>query len=393
MDHVALDRPRANDRNFDDEIVEAAWAKAREHVHLRPALDLEHAERIALAQHVIDPRLLARDRRQLPPFAMMRLDQVERLADTGQHAERQHVDLEDAELLDVVLVPFDEGAIVHRAIADGHGLDQRLLGQDESADMLRQMARHADQLAREEEHAAEVRVGKIEPGLGHAIILDLRLHHPPMGRGDRGSDVFRQPHHLADLADCRARAVVDHRRGDPGAVAAIFPVDVLDHLLAPLMFEVDVDVGRLLALLGDEAFEQERVGRGIDRGDAEAIADRAVRRRAATLAQDRRVEASGEGDDVVDGQKIAREVELFDEGELVFQLCHDRIGQSVRPVPRGALPGQLGQIFLGAAAVGDGLAGIFIFEFVEAEVECVGEGAGGRDGVGPAGEQALHFGG
>ena len=58
-------------------------------------------------------------------------------------------------------------------------------------------------------------------------------------------DVFAQPHHLADFADRRARAVVDHGRGDPGAVAAIFLVDVLDHFLAPLVLEIDVDVGRL----------------------------------------------------------------------------------------------------------------------------------------------------
>ncbi len=38
---------------------------------------------------------------------------------------------------------------------------------------------------------------------------------------------------------------MDHGRGDPGAVAAVFLVDVLDHLLAPLMLEIDVDVGRL----------------------------------------------------------------------------------------------------------------------------------------------------
>jgi hypothetical protein len=30
---------------------------------------------------------------------------------------------------------------------------------------------------------------------------------------------------------------------------------VLDHLLAPLVLEIDVDVGRLVAGLGDEALE------------------------------------------------------------------------------------------------------------------------------------------
>ena len=165
MDHVALDRPRPDDRDLDDQVVEAARLQARQHVHLRPALDLEHAERIALAQHVVDLRHLLRDGRQLPALAVMLLDQVEAFADAGQHAEREHVDLEDAELLDVVLVPFDEGAVVHRAIADRHGLGQRPLGQDEAADVLRQMARHADQLLGELHRPLEVRIGEIEPGV------------------------------------------------------------------------------------------------------------------------------------------------------------------------------------------------------------------------------------
>ena len=44
------------------------------------------------------------------------------------------------------------------------------------------------------------------------------------------------------------------------------------------MLEIDVDVGRLLALLGDEALEQQVAGRRVDRGDPERVADRAVRR-------------------------------------------------------------------------------------------------------------------
>ncbi len=50
-------------------------------------------------------------------------------------------------------------------------------------------------------------------------------------------------------------------RGDAGVLAAVFAVDVLDHLLAPLVLEIDVDVGRLVALRRDEALEQEVVPR------------------------------------------------------------------------------------------------------------------------------------
>ena len=79
-------------------------------------------------------------------------------------------------------------------------------------------------------------------------------------------------------------------------------VDVLDHFLAPLVLEVDVDVGRLVALPRDEALEQHAHARGIDFGDAERVADGGVRGRAAALAQD--AARARERDDVVDGEEV-----------------------------------------------------------------------------------------
>ena len=38
-------------------------------------------------------------------------------------------------------------------------------------------------------------------------------------------------------------------RADRGAIAAVALVDILDHFLAPLVLEIDVDVGRLAAVL------------------------------------------------------------------------------------------------------------------------------------------------
>src|SRR3546814_2395683 len=69
-------------------------------------------------------------------------------------------------------------------------------------------------------------------------------------------------------------------------MAPIGLVDPLDDFLAPLMLEVDVDIGRLLALARHEALEEQLVPDRIDRGHAEQEADAAVRRRTAPLAQD-----------------------------------------------------------------------------------------------------------
>ena len=90
---------------------------------------------------------------------------------------------------------------------------------------------------------------------------------------------------LADVAHGGARGSGDVG-GHRGAVAAVLLVDVLDHLLAPLVLEVDVDVGRLVALGRDEALEEQLDAYRVDGGDAEAVADGGVGRRAAALAED-----------------------------------------------------------------------------------------------------------
>jgi hypothetical protein len=58
MDHIALDRPRPDDRDLDDEIVKFARAQAWQHVHLRAAFHLKDADAVALAEHIVDVALL-----------------------------------------------------------------------------------------------------------------------------------------------------------------------------------------------------------------------------------------------------------------------------------------------------------------------------------------------
>ena len=54
--------------------------------------------------------------------------------------------------------------------------------------------------------------------------------------------------HLADFADGAARTIADHGSDEACALPAVTLVNVLDHFLAPLMLEIDVDIRRLAAL-------------------------------------------------------------------------------------------------------------------------------------------------
>ena len=88
----------------------------------------------------------------------MDFQQRERLADAGEHAQAQHIDLEQTERVEIVLVPFDEGAMLHGGVADRNDLRQRPARQHEAADMLGEMAGEADQLLGQLETAREQRI-------------------------------------------------------------------------------------------------------------------------------------------------------------------------------------------------------------------------------------------
>ena len=99
--------------------------------------------------------------------------------------------------------------------------------------------------------------------------------------------ITERAHHVLH----RGRRVVQLRhRGDRRVLPPVMVVHVVEHFFAPVHLEVDIDVGRLGAPVGahfrQESLEQQAVTHRIDRGDAEAVRDRAVGGTAAPLAED-----------------------------------------------------------------------------------------------------------
>ena len=84
------------------------------------------------------------------------------------------------------------------------------------------------------------------------------------------------------------------------------------------MLDVEVDVGRAVALGGEEALEEQVESDRVGLGDTERVANRAVRRAPPPLAVD--VVGAAELHDVVQQQEVAGEAELLDHAELVVDL-------------------------------------------------------------------------
>ena len=57
----------------------------------------------------------------------MAVQQIKRSLDATQHAKRQHINLHDSKVVDVILIPLDEGPVLHRTFGDRNGLVQAAL--------------------------------------------------------------------------------------------------------------------------------------------------------------------------------------------------------------------------------------------------------------------------
>ena len=217
----------------------------------------------------------------------------------------------------------------------------------EPADVLRQMPRETPERRPAPAPGAAV-ARSTEPSGSKPASRSRSAHHlttvPPL------HDLGEPPHSSGSKPKTLPRsrsALLGRYMITVAAIAArsrpYFSIDVLDDLLAPLVLEIDVDVGRLVALAGDEALEEQRcAAQRIDGGHPQAVADAGVGGGAPALTQN--FLAARKGDDIVHGQKVRLVTQVRDEGELVLDGAALARGHPLWPAPARAGLRQLAQM-------------------------------------------------
>ncbi len=365
MHHVALDRARPHDRHLNHQIVEIRRPVPRQHRHLRAAFDLEHTHRVGTLDQLVSGAIVRRDRRQRVIHAIVRAQQIEAFAYAGQHAQCQAIDLQHAHGVQIVFVPLDDGAIRHRRVFHRHHLVQRHIGNHETAHVLRQVPRHAEQFMGQLQHAANDRTVRIETLFAQAFLGGAVA---PATRKDIAELIHlvqRKAQRLGHVAYRAAAAIADHRSGQRGALAPVLRVDVLDHLLAPLVLEIDIDVGRLVAVLADEARDQQVIDFRIHLGHAQRKAHGGVGGRAAALAEN--AFAAREAHDVVHGEEERFVPLQFDQRQLRIDQFPHLVAGAIRPAPAHACLDQMAQPAGGAVALGHQLFRVVVTKFCHVE--------------------------
>ena len=252
---------------------------------------MEHTDRVGRAQQVVDRGFL-RDGREVDVDVFVRADHVDRDVQHRQHAEAEEVELHQARGRAVVLVPLEHRPALHARPLDRAELHERPVRHHHPARVDAEVTGEVDHLGRERERerrdrrrargdrrgvdrfavAPGIALGALEAARVPRVLPKLRgfphrkggvLTH--VGGGGQLVERFRARgptvHPLAqrvgltgwearDLGHLPQRGtgpVGDDVRHLRGAVAAVALVDVLDHLFAALVLDVEVDVGGTVA--------------------------------------------------------------------------------------------------------------------------------------------------
>jgi hypothetical protein len=145
-------------------------------------------------------------------------------ADRAEHAEREHVDLEHAHGLEVVLLPLDDGAVFHRGLLDRHQPREPGVREHEAAHVLAQVAREALEPLRHLDPLHELELVFLHAGAlarGVQLLAEQGVVEPVMVFREFVDQPLVDAQRLAHVAQRAARAVADDDRRDGRALAAV----------------------------------------------------------------------------------------------------------------------------------------------------------------------------
>ena len=243
--------------------------------------------------------------------------QIDAVPQHREGAVAQEVYLDESRAFGPVLFPGEDGE------ARGRGLDMAVVGDrprrdDDAPRVGADVAGHSPDHPCQAQQLRRKLLHRAQPQGPERALYVLFAHAKGEGRLAQGAapgEAAVVGHHG------RPPPVVgEHRRQDAGA-------------LVP--GKVDVDVGRILSSLVEEALEEKVVFQGIDVGEPEEVGDKARGRASAPAG------AGAASDDVADDEEISREALVADDAQLALEPgaqagAFQRLWTVAAPRPLGA---------------------------------------------------------
>lgn len=190
MNHISLNEAGPYDRHFNDELIKHPWLEPGQHGHLGAGFNLEDANSISLADHGVGARIFGRSALEREMLSLMVCQKIQPRFHAGQHVNYQNIDFYEFQDVDIVLVLFNNLALLHRRRLNGYKLIQPVMCQHKTTGMLRQMAGRPDQVAGQIQWQADAPVGQIKAVVSQGIIVQLATPNMNLARECTGQ-VFR----------------------------------------------------------------------------------------------------------------------------------------------------------------------------------------------------------
>ncbi len=310
---------RKIERDQRDDVLEAVGP----HVEQRPAhaltFQLEDADRFRARQEIVGFLVVERNAGKVDVDAAL-LDEPRRGLQHGQSGEAEEIELHQPRLLDPFHVELRHQRVRFRIAVERHELGERPVADHDAGRVGRGVAVEALELLRDREGARH-----------HRLLVACRLQARLVGDRARERDrrrrilrdelaqlvdlPVRHLQHAADIAQHAARLQGAERDDLRHLIAAVALLHVVDDLVAPVLAEIDVEVGHRHALEIEEALEQQAETDGVEIGNGERIGGERARARPAPRA-DRDALRLRPLNEIGDDQEVARIFRLLDDGEL-----------------------------------------------------------------------------
>ena len=235
MHHIALDRSRPNDRHFNHNVVKTFRFHSRQSGYLRAAFDLKNADGVGLLHNLKGGRIIFRNVCKIewpPAFAA----KFKCILHHRHHPQSKQIDLHDAEIFAIVLVPLRDDAAWHRRVFQRHKRTELVLTNNHPSGMLAEVTRQTINRVIEPDERRHARMR-----FWQTCLLDLRFELERVREiaaceqmRKTINNARRKIERFPNLARRAAPAIRDHVRGHGSAMFAVAPINFLNHRLAAI---------------------------------------------------------------------------------------------------------------------------------------------------------------
>src|SRR5260370_20450283 len=176
--HLASNRSGPDQCDLRHQVIKLLWVVSRERSHLRPRLNLKHADGVGISDHVVYIRAVLGKMGPIDVLSIVIPDKANRVLEYSHHAQSEQVNFDNAEIGAIIFVPLHHNSTRHGRRFQRYNGIERPLANHHPTGMLAKMTREVLHLAAEVEVLGNARVREVETGAGEVVFKSILRSTP-----------------------------------------------------------------------------------------------------------------------------------------------------------------------------------------------------------------------